>query len=267
MVPIIKMVPPATQSLSAEETSNLVTGCNSALDDRDVLRLSGRSIRRDICGREFLVELVTRDQTRHQTLVVTEEGETHDGGDRVAQIQSARVFQRATSVDGECLGKRKEEGERVRRGGIGRIARDDLVVTVGFRIKSAITPSEPWGTAMSARWGICDLWRRRWSPRAARVRRKLRVVSAFVCCLYGHSGRVSSLLERPAGSWKTSPQQAFQQRDRERTREARGDKQMPIWSVGPSIGDKTSKNRISHKTLPTPKIIPSNFDEPPRSTS
>lgn len=52
-----------------------------------------------------------------------------------------------------------------------------------------------------------------WSPRAARVRRKLRVVTAVVvgncrtapkrrgfdCCPDGHSGRVSSLLERPAG--------------------------------------------------------------------
>lgn len=30
---------------------------------------------------------------------------------------------------------------------------------------------------------------------------------------------------------------------------------------------RLAKNRFSHKTLPTPKSIPSNFDEPPRSTS
>lgn len=58
-----------------------------------------------------------------------------------------------------CLFRHCREG-KISEIRIGRIARDDLVVTVGFRIKSAITPSEPWGTAMSARWGICDLWRR-----------------------------------------------------------------------------------------------------------
>lgn len=66
--------------------------------------------------------------------------------------------------------------------------------------------------SLSLGHGLCSLRVQRWSPRAARVRRKLRVVMPwlsvsaltrpqtpkFVCCLYGHSGRVSSLLERPA---------------------------------------------------------------------
>lgn len=64
-----------------EEAADFVTSRDGAANDRNVLRVSWAGVRWNESRREFVVELVTRNEARHEALIVTEEGEAHDGGD------------------------------------------------------------------------------------------------------------------------------------------------------------------------------------------
>lgn len=66
---------------STEETTDLVTGGDGTTNDVDVSVRGSVGILGHLEGIEGLGELGTGDQTRHHALVVTEERETHDGGE------------------------------------------------------------------------------------------------------------------------------------------------------------------------------------------
>ena len=72
-----------------EETAQLVTGRDGTLEDGDMGSERAHAAvpggnRADLVvqGRKLLGELVSGDQTRHQTLIITEEREAHDGSER-----------------------------------------------------------------------------------------------------------------------------------------------------------------------------------------
>lgn len=76
-----------------EETTKLITGSDSTTEDRDVGSVSGlghawRRRNGGGEGSEFLSELHTGDDTRHQTLIVTEQREADDRGEGDGQMKA-----------------------------------------------------------------------------------------------------------------------------------------------------------------------------------
>lgn len=71
----------------AEETADLVAGRDGATQDGDVFRVRAARAIGDAENGELLGELGARDDTGHQTLVVAEEGEAHDGGEGDGPVQ------------------------------------------------------------------------------------------------------------------------------------------------------------------------------------
>ena len=88
--------PPTTETIAeyegedgAEETAQLVDGGDGGLDEVLVVLAAL------LGGREELGEVLERNQSGHDTLVVTEEEETHGGGTRDGQMQAPAIQARA----------------------------------------------------------------------------------------------------------------------------------------------------------------------------
>lgn len=102
-----------------KEASDFVAGSDSAANDRDVLLVRGARAVWNFCCRKFVVELGTRNETRHQALVVSEERETHDGGDGDSCSQLlAREASRTRPHGCRCVRRSSacREAESARRG-------------------------------------------------------------------------------------------------------------------------------------------------------